>query len=165
MGLHTDITTKQKQTTFWSSALRLAEGTGFEGHNGVGTSQGYLWSATTGVAYLYLLSLQPTSKNQTLSAWNANARRVLLLIVSYGCLHTERNTINKKSDLIRSLVIPIKRRALDSNQRIPYDIGSLANCWFKPLTQPSVVIDLNYSLSLRAYKSSLFSDNCKIKCK
>ena len=31
-----------------------------------------------------------------------------------------------------------KRRALDSNQRIPYDIGSLANCWFKPLTQPSL---------------------------
>ena len=30
------------------------------------------------------------------------------------------------------------RRALDSNQRIPYDIGSLANCWFKPLTQPSL---------------------------
>lgn len=74
----------------------FAEGTGFEGHNGVGTSQGYLWSATTGVAYLYLLSLQPTLKNLTLSAWNANARRVLLLIVSYGCLHTERNTINKK---------------------------------------------------------------------
>ena len=32
----------------------------------------------------------------------------------------------------------VKRRALDSNQRIPYDIGSLANCWFKPLTQPSL---------------------------
>ena len=29
------------------------------------------------------------------------------------------------------------RRILDSNQWIPYDIGSLANCWFKPLTQPS----------------------------
>ena len=32
----------------------------------------------------------------------------------------------------------VVRRALDSNQRIPYDIGSLANCWFKPLTQPSL---------------------------
>ena len=36
------------------------------------------------------------------------------------------------------LQILLLRRALDSNQRIPYDIGSLANCWFKPLTQPSL---------------------------
>ena len=36
------------------------------------------------------------------------------------------------------LVGSLLRRALDSNQRIPYDIGSLANCWFKPLTQPSL---------------------------
>ena len=36
------------------------------------------------------------------------------------------------------LVGLLLRRALDSNQRIPYDIGSLANCWFKPLTQPSL---------------------------
>ena len=36
------------------------------------------------------------------------------------------------------LVDFFKRRVLDSNQWIPYDIGSLANCWFKPLTQPSV---------------------------
>ena len=33
------------------------------------------------------------------------------------------------------------RRVLDSNQWIPYDIGSLANCWFKPLTQLSVVLN------------------------
>ena len=32
------------------------------------------------------------------------------------------------------------RRVLDSNQWIPYDIGSLANCWFQPLTQLSVVL-------------------------
>ena len=39
---------------------------------------------------------------------------------------------------IQFLVGYLLRRALDSNQRIPYDIGSLANCWFKPLTQPSL---------------------------
>ena len=46
----------------------------------------------------------------------------------------------KIDDLTRSSILQTysKRRALDSNQRIPYDIGSLANCWFKPLTQPSL---------------------------
>ena len=47
---------------------------------------------------------------------------------------------NKKNDRVTSVATNAiqKRRALDSNQRIPYDIGSLANCWFKPLTQPSL---------------------------
>ncbi len=45
----------------------------------------------------------------------------------------------KKEDNLSCL--QILRRVLDSNQWIPYDIGSLANCWFKPLTQLSVVLN------------------------
>ena len=51
-----------------------------------------------------------------------------------------------------------KRRALDSNQRIPYDIGSLANCWFKPLTQPS----LNFSMSEKRCKYTTYFGLSKI---
>jgi hypothetical protein len=29
------------------------------------------------------------------------------------------------------------RRRGDSNPRYPYEYGSLANCWFQPLTHPS----------------------------
>ena len=51
-----------------------------------------------------------------------------------------KDTIQNKNRRLfsRLLSIMLLRRALDSNQRIPYDIGSLANCWFKPLTQPSL---------------------------
>ena len=49
------------------------------------------------------------------------------------------------------------RRVLDSNQWIPYDIGSLANCWFKPLTQLSVVLNPLKSCA----KVTLFRNNAK----
>ena len=52
----------------------------------------------------------------------------------------------------------VKRRALDSNQRIPYDIGSLANCWFKPLTQPS----LNHFCTQKRCKYTTYFGFCKI---
>ena len=50
----------------------------------------------------------------------------------------------------------VLRRVLDSNQWIPYDIGSLANCWFQPLTQLSVAVTLK-----RCAKIILFSNNAK----
>ncbi len=56
------------------------------------------------------------------------------------------------------LVGSLLRRALDSNQRIPYDIGSLANCWFKPLTQPS----LNHLFSKEWCKYTTYFHICKI---
>ena len=56
------------------------------------------------------------------------------------------------------LVGSLLRRALDSNQRIPYDIGSLANCWFKPLTQPS----LNHLFSKEWCKYTTYFYICKI---
>ena len=49
------------------------------------------------------------------------------------------------------------RRVLDSNQWIPYDIGSLANCWFQPLTQLSVAVTLK-----KVCKYSAFLQQCKI---
>ena len=52
---------------------------------------------------------------------------------------------------------PFLRRILDSNQWIPYDIGSLANCWFQPLTQLSVAVTLK-----KVCKYSAFSQQCKI---
>ena len=60
----------------------LAEGTGFEGHNAVVSSQVYLLSEAAGVAHLYLLSLQPSSKNRTPNPRNDKVQGVLLLIVS-----------------------------------------------------------------------------------
>ena len=67
---------------------------------------------------------------------------------------------NKKNDReSRSLqMLKKKRRALDSNQRIPYDIGSLANCWFKPLTQPS----LNHLFVKERCKYTTYFGICKI---
>ena len=62
---------------------------------------------------------------------------VILLRVGVSLVHLSGH---KKTYKVESqfLVGSLLRRALDSNQRIPYDIGSLANCWFKPLTQPSL---------------------------
>ena len=51
------------------------------------------------------------------------------------------------------------RRVLDSNQWIPYDIGSLANCWFQPLTQLSVAVTLK-----KVCKDNAFSQQCKNNC-
>ena len=50
------------------------------------------------------------------------------------------NKIIKEFDLNSLYYFFDLRRVLDSNQWIPYDIGSLANCWFQPLTQLSVVL-------------------------
>ena len=56
------------------------------------------------------------------------------------------------------------RRILDSNQWIPYDIGSLANCWFKPLTQPSGPLFKPFPLIAfeTTHKSIAFFLICKI---
>ena len=49
----------------------------------------------------------------------------------------ESSTLRTKKKTAEAVFV---RRVLDSNQWIPYDIGSLANCWFQPLTQLSVVL-------------------------
>ena len=61
--------------------------------------------------------------------------RWLFFFVHFWCIFFGTKKTYKVD--IQILVGLLLRRALDSNQRIPYDIGSLANCWFKPLTQPS----------------------------
>ena len=64
----------------------------------------------------------------------------------------------KKTTIWSSEILLYLRRALDSNQRIPYDIGSLANCWFKPLTQPS----LNHLFVKERCKYTTYFGICKI---
>ena len=78
-------------------------------------------------------------------AINNRPRRRIGLIAPNGLKNSDEKfrgiiIYNKKVCLARQTdkSFSKKRRALDSNQRIPYDIGSLANCWFKPLTQPSL---------------------------
>ena len=72
---------------------------------------------------------------------------------------------NKKRCLSTSSCFFILRRILDSNQWIPYDIGSLANCWFKPLTQPSVhlifksVQKYSFFLNLQNNLTKFFKNN------
>ena len=76
---------------------------------------------------------------------------ISVLQVNMHTLITKKKTRNCES----CITLRLMRRALDSNQRIPYDIGSLANCWFKPLTQPS----LNHLFCKRAVQIyNLFSN-------
>ena len=48
---------------------------------------------------------------------------------------------------LSSLTVIIKlfnlRKIVDSNHWTPYEVGSLANCWFKPLTQFSKIVPFN----------------------
>ena len=69
-----------------------------------------------------------------------NADGIILFYVVSKCLYLRQlhKTKRQTTIVVCSAYCSYKRRALDSNQRIPYDIGSLANCWFKPLTQPSL---------------------------
>ena len=67
---------------------------------------------------------------------------------------------NKKTYKVENQILVgyLFSMALDSNQRIPYDIGSLANCWFKPLTQPS----LNHLFVKERCKYTTYFGICKI---
>ena len=75
----------------------------------------------------------------------------------YHPLRFESSTLRKQKKDDRKNCRLILRRVLDSNQWIPYDIGSLANCWFQPLTQLSVAVTLK-----KVCKYSAFSQQCKI---
>ena len=72
---------------------------------------------------------------------NYNCNAIFLLFDNGELAHAIVK--QQKKTTAQSSLILLLRRALDSNQRIPYDIGSLANCWFKPLTQPSVVFSMS----------------------
>ena len=49
------------------------------------------------------------------------------------------------------------RKEGDSNPRYPYEYDSLANCWFQPLTHPSLV----YALTFCAAKIIAISEFAK----
>ena len=81
----------------------------------------------------------------------------------------ESSTLCKKKEDNQSC-LQILRRVLDSNQWIPYDIGSLANCWFQPLTQLSVAVILKSSAKILHFRNNakfyrkklLLSPKCEV---
>ena len=87
---------------------------------------------------------------------NYNCNAIFLLFDNGELAHAIVK--QQKKTTAQSSLILLLRRALDSNQRIPYDIGSLANCWFKPLTQPS----LNHLFVKERCKYTTIFQICKI---
>ena len=66
--------------------------------------------------------------------------------------------INKKESPYLQAFQTIQRKLGDSNPRYGYPYGSLANCWFQPLTQTSIGIPRQSIFSqMRVQRYELFS--------